>query len=68
MHRYNRFEIDIEIASDGEVKAIVKGVQGKQCGPISAFLDELGIVIEDGDTREAFQQIGIRACERIKIR
>lgn len=51
-----RFEIDIEIAPDGEVKATVRGVKGKQCGLLSQFLDALGNVTHDGDTPEALQR------------
>lgn len=51
-----RYEIEIEITSDGEVKAVVKGVKGHQCGPLSAFLNDLGDVTYDSDTPEALQQ------------
>lgn len=59
------YEIEIEISPDGEIKAVVKGVKGKQCGPLSQFLDDLGIVTHDGDTPEAFQQSQAAMAVRI---
>lgn len=63
-----RYEIEIEVTPEGEIKATVKGVKGKQCGPLSQFLDELGIVTHDGDTPEAFQQENVTIINRLTTR
>jgi len=52
-----RYEIEVEVGPDGEVKATVRGVKGRQCGPLSKFLDALGAVTHDGDTPEALQEV-----------
>ncbi len=53
------YEIEIEIAPNGDIKAIVKGVKGSACRPLSAWLDELGIVTDDRDTPEMQQRVCI---------
>lgn len=49
--------IQIEITKEGEVKATVENIAGPQCGPLSAFLDELGAVVEDDPTPEFYQTV-----------
>ena len=46
--------INIEITPNGEVKATVEGIIGPVCGPLSAFLDRLGEVVEDDPTPEFY--------------
>jgi len=48
--------IEVEITETGEVKATVKGVAGSKCGELSAFLDELGTVLEDQRTPDFYRQ------------
>ncbi|MBN1285096.1 MAG: DUF2997 domain-containing protein [Anaerolineae bacterium] len=47
--------IEIEITETGEVKATVQGIAGPQCGPLSEFLDQLGVVEEDSETPDFYQ-------------
>ncbi len=49
--------IQIEITKEGEVKATVENVAGPQCGPLSAFLDELGVVVEDDPTEDFYASV-----------
>lgn len=42
--------IQITITSEGKIVGEVKGVQGPHCAPLSAWLDELGKVVEDRST------------------
>jgi hypothetical protein len=42
--------IEIEILPDGQVKGEVKGVTGKSCTTLSAWLDEIGKVTVDRHT------------------
>lgn len=49
------YEIDLEIDADGNVASTVKGVKGKACGELSAFLDALGTVTHDSPTPEFYQ-------------
>jgi len=44
--------IILDIQVDGKVKGEVKGVAGKSCAPLSKWLDELGTVLEDGETAD----------------
>lgn len=45
----------IEIKPDGKITGEVKGVNGKHCAPLSAWLDELGEVIEDRHTPDYYK-------------
>lgn len=44
--------IEIVIQPDGKIKGEVKGVKGQQCGPLSKWLDELGMVEKDSKTAD----------------
>ena len=54
--------IEVEITPEGEIKATVKGVNGPKCGELSAFLDDLGTVVEDQRTSDYYrsQTVGTR--------
>lgn len=47
--------IVIEIKPDGKITGEVKGVSGKQCAPLSEWLDELGGVLEDRHTPDYYK-------------
>lgn len=47
--------IVIEIAPDGKITGEVGGVSGSKCAPLSAWLDELGEVIEDRHTADYYR-------------
>ncbi len=49
--------IDVEITEAGEVRAAVNGVAGPACGELSAFLDQLGAVVEDSPTPDFYQAV-----------
>jgi hypothetical protein len=57
MNQQTPHEIIIEITEEGEVKAQVEGVAGPGCGPLSEFLNALGVVIEDGETPDFYQVV-----------
>ena len=42
--------IIITIDENGKLSGEVKGISGPHCGPLSAWLDELGEVIDDRQT------------------
>lgn len=44
--------IEVEILPDGQVKGAVKGVTGKSCTALSAWLDEIGEVTVDRHTAD----------------
>ena len=49
-------QMDIAIATDGQVAVTVKGVKGKSCTLVSkAIEDALGSVVEDAKTKEYFE-------------
>jgi hypothetical protein len=50
------FEIEIEIDPEGGLKSTVKGIKGKSCAAASSFLDDMGKVLVDEHTKEAFEQ------------
>ena len=45
----------INITPQGKVNGEVKGVKGKECGPLSKWLDELGKVEKDSPTPDFYQ-------------
>jgi hypothetical protein len=47
--------IRVEIDDQGNVKALVGGIQGPACSDISKFLDGLGTVTRDDPTPEFYQ-------------
>lgn len=44
--------IEVEILPDGKIKSTVKGVTGKSCTILSAWIDELGEVEIDRHTAD----------------
>jgi hypothetical protein len=47
--------LEITIDADGKLTCEVKGVKGKECTNITAWLDELGEVTEDRHTQDYFK-------------
>lgn len=45
-------EIEIEIGPNGEIKSTVHGVAGPDCAKLSAWLDDIGLVVEDVNTED----------------
>jgi hypothetical protein len=50
-------EIVIEVTKEGETKTTVEGVAGPACSDLSAFLDMLGVVVEDQPTDDFYQTV-----------
>lgn len=48
--------IEVKIDEQGSVEATVQGIQGPACADVSKFLDGLGLVTEDLNTAEYYQQ------------
>ncbi len=42
----------VEILPDGSIKSTVKGVKGKKCTELSAWIDKLGEVVVDRHTED----------------
>jgi putative protein kinase ArgK-like GTPase of G3E family len=55
LHTNQPHEIVIEIAEDGTFDATVLGITGTACEGISAFLDELGAVVEHKHTVDFYR-------------
>ena len=47
-------EIDIEVRPDGTLAFGVKGVKGRKCKEITAFLEELGRTVSSETTSEYY--------------
>ena len=48
-------EIVVTVTPQGKVQGEVKGVPGKSCAPLSAWLDELGKVESDSATSDFYK-------------
>ena len=48
--------IQIQITPEGKVVGQVKGVSGPACAPLSAWLDQLGVVESDSQTPDYRRQ------------
>jgi hypothetical protein len=57
--------IQVTITETGEIKATVQGVNGPTCGQLSAFLDELGKVVEDQRTPDFYRQQAVTSGQRL---
>jgi hypothetical protein len=49
-------EIEITILPDGRIEYTIKGVKGTACESLSAVLEQLGKVEEEGRTGEYYEQ------------
>lgn len=47
--------IEITILPNGKIQGEVKGVKGKECGPLTKWLDEIGEVTVDKQTPDYFK-------------
>ena len=56
--------IEIKITPEGKVVGQVRNVSGPACAPLSAWLDELGVVESDSQTQDYHRQ----SAQTVQIR
>ena len=55
MEKTQAHEIEIIVGTDGKIQTKVIGVAGPSCSSLSAWLDELGEVLEDSKTPDFYK-------------